>query len=179
MWRGAPGKWSGLHPVEPGGLLEKPLADWRGRAPQALPTKSSKDRCQNTSAPKARRGAAGNEPQEDLGEGGAPGPPKGKRGSEGGLQTQPGRRLAQCFQRRSIPGQPDPPRPAPLSSSRPVLTEAPRQLRAPPPPRRFLPSRRAVPRPGREVSGFRLPSPASLLPPAARGPRARSKAEEL
>lgn len=49
---------------------EKPPADWRGRAPQALPTKSSKDRCQSTSAPKARRGAAGNEPQEDLGEGG-------------------------------------------------------------------------------------------------------------
>lgn len=70
MWRGAPGKWSGLHPAEPGGLLEKPLADWRGRALQALPTKSFKDRCQNTSAPKARRGAAGNEPQEDLGEGG-------------------------------------------------------------------------------------------------------------
>lgn len=164
MWRGAPGKWSGLHPVEPGGLLEKPLADWRGRAPQALPTKSSKDRCQNTSAPKARRGAAGNEPQEDLGEGGAPGPPKGKGGgSEGGLQTQPGRRLAQCFQRRSIPGQPVPPRPAPLSSSRPVLTEAPRQLRAPPPPRRFLPSRRAAP--GTRGFGFQAAEP-RFAPPA-------------
>lgn len=141
---------------------EKRPADWRGRAPQALPTKSSKDRCQSTRAPKAKRGAAGNEPQEDLGEGGLRDRRRG-RGVGGRAAAQSGRRLAQCLQRRSIPGQPVPPRPAPPSSSCPVLSEEPRQLRARPLPRRFLPARRAAP--GTRGFGFQAAEP-RFAPPA-------------
>lgn len=162
---------------------EKASGRSEGRAPQALPTKSSKARRERASAPKARLGTAGNQPQEDLGEGrrekqNIAEREGGWRG--GGLQTQPGRRLAQCLQRRSIPGQPVPPRPAPPTPS----------------PARCSPKRRGSAGPGRlpaasslraqphragdarfRVSARRAPLRSSRRQHAA--PGARSKAEEL
>lgn len=90
-------------------------------------------------------------------------------GGRGELPSQPDWRPAQCLQRSCIPRQPVPPRPAPPS---PVFTEAPRLLRARPPPRRFLPARRA--RDARfRVSAGRAPLRSSRRQHAAPGPGAR------
>lgn len=165
MCRGAPGKWSGLHPTEPGGLLKSLRPIGGGAPPRLFPQRAPKTDAKAPAPPKARRGAAGNGPQEDLGEGGAPGPPK----------ADPARPAPSTMP--SAPLHPRAARPAPACALLLLPPGAHRRAAAAQGP--AASSLRAAPRPGREVSGFRPPSPASLLPPAARGPRTRSKAEEL
>lgn len=171
---GDPEKWKGLAPSKTRWASEKPLAGWRGAPHRLFPQRAPKPDAKAPAPPK--QGAV--QPGTRLGRG-APGEAecrrsrgiRGWREDWGELQTQPGRRPAQCLQRSCIPGQPVPPRPAPPDPGAHRSAAAAQGPAASPP----LPP--CAPRPGREVSGFSPRSPDSPLPPATRGPRARSKAE--
>lgn len=154
---------------------EKPPADWRGRAPQALPTKSSKDRCQSTSAPKARRGAAGNEPQKDLGEGGLRDRRRGR--GVGGRAADPARPAPSTMP--SAPLHPRAARPAPACALLLLPLGAHRRAAAAQGPAASPPLPPCAPRRARDarfrVSGRRAPLRSSRRQHAAPGPGARPR----
>lgn len=159
---------------------EKPLADWRGAPHRLFPQRAPKPDAKAPASP--NQGAV--QPGMRLGLGrGAPGEAERRRGrgirgrweGEGSCRASRAGAQHNAFSAAASPSSPSHPGlrpPAGCSPKRRGCSGPGRLPAAASPP---LPP--CAPRPGREVSGFSRPSPASLLPPAARGPRARSKAE--
>lgn len=165
---------TGCNPAEPGGLL-KSLWPTGGARPTGSSHKELQNQTRKRQLSKSRHGTA-RERDSDWGEG-----HREKRNAQEGRRIRgrwegegscrPRRAGAQhnAFSAAASPGSPSHPGLRPPS---PVLTEAPRLLRARPPPRRFLPARRA--RDARfRVSALRAPLRSSRRQHAAPGPGAR------